>query len=112
MTREGRGGRPAPSRESIEGVAETSERGVATVSSIEMEALMQERRNRSPEGGWVMRQVVWGRRGGSSCESGGQQITGKDAGCQPYEARGKSFFLLSAVKIKRKDIKKIIQISK
>lgn len=35
MTRLGCGGSPAPSRESIEGAAETSDRGVPTVSSME-----------------------------------------------------------------------------
>jgi hypothetical protein len=35
VTRLGCGGSPAPSRESIEGAAETSDRGVPAVSSME-----------------------------------------------------------------------------
>jgi hypothetical protein len=82
---------PAPSRESIEGAAETSDRGVRAVSSIEMrywccrEGTVLPRPVGLSPGKCGVARVEGG-------ESGGQPDKKQNARCQPYEARGKKLF--------------------
>lgn len=86
-TRPGRGGIPAPSRESIEGAAETSDRGVRAVSSIETRywCCGQETALPRPVGLSPNRCGVAKVEG----ESGGQPDNKQNEGCQPYEAKRK-----------------------
>jgi hypothetical protein len=82
---------PASSRESIEGAAETSDRGVRAVSSIETrywccrhETVLPRPVGLSPGECGVAR-VEEG-------ESGGQPDNKQNVGCQPYEAKKKKLF--------------------